>query len=532
MITFYAAQHFFSSVPADQSPTRKRGYQTLFRTPALPPEVVRQIEDRCLYAGKETDPPKWQYYPLGNNLFAVSQTVALAERDEFGRKGRYLAHTLVFDQGALRQLEGCPIDILSQFAFLIKLEDVFAQSKPGSQDMRAIPIQISPVWRSLAQSARASWRGEQLIQLGRLAWQAARLKEERVSTALNGSIPEVLECLALVFALAGPQHRPLLSFDTWAQDCDWGPGVYFWLQRFAPGEKGRLAQSVDANARTLSNLTGSAEASPFGRWLETELPRLNLVNASPQEQWAAELEQVLAGQSVGRESTAVAPDAFIQRFAQINPQAVARAWAAYLPDGLSAELKARFQAAVAADPAPYLNILASGLAQPDLNTFLFQQLYTLGAAPARADRTLLEKYIQKSGDGSLASLPPLWAKKAKEWGAALELLDEFDYRYALSSFLRWPELPLDIWAALDRPHLEIWLNVAVLSIQAEQWKDVLEVLDELGEPALERLAAYARHLRPEAAAQISRWLEKYKGDAPQLRSAFPPGDRKKFLGLF
>ena len=55
MLTIKVAQHFFSSVPAAQSPVGRRGYQTIASTPDLPPEVVRAIEDRAQYATAPDD---------------------------------------------------------------------------------------------------------------------------------------------------------------------------------------------------------------------------------------------------------------------------------------------------------------------------------------------------------------------------------------------------------------------------------------------------------------------------------------------
>ena len=67
------------------------------RTPALTPDLVRAIENHALYPASPENPTKRQFYALPGQLAAVAQSVALPEPDEFGRKGRYLTHTLVFD---------------------------------------------------------------------------------------------------------------------------------------------------------------------------------------------------------------------------------------------------------------------------------------------------------------------------------------------------------------------------------------------------------------------------------------------------
>ena len=64
MLTLTAAQHFYSSVPAAQSPVNRRGYQTVAATPGLPADAVAAIEDRSQYATAAGDPLKWQFYAL------------------------------------------------------------------------------------------------------------------------------------------------------------------------------------------------------------------------------------------------------------------------------------------------------------------------------------------------------------------------------------------------------------------------------------------------------------------------------------
>ncbi|MCA9904514.1 MAG: hypothetical protein KC547_11705, partial [Anaerolineae bacterium] len=139
-----AAQHFFSSVPATQSSTGRRGYQTIACTPKLPADAIATIEDRAQYATAPGDPIKHQFYSLAGGLYAISQIAPLAELDEFGRKGRYLAHTLVFDPANYAALEHCPLDVLEQFPFAVNLDPVFPQIGPGKGQVSAVSFEVNP----------------------------------------------------------------------------------------------------------------------------------------------------------------------------------------------------------------------------------------------------------------------------------------------------------------------------------------------------------------------------------------------------
>lgn len=54
-------QHIYSNVPKEQSPTKRRGYQTLFYTQeGLTREEILILEDRAQYYGGELEPIKHQ----------------------------------------------------------------------------------------------------------------------------------------------------------------------------------------------------------------------------------------------------------------------------------------------------------------------------------------------------------------------------------------------------------------------------------------------------------------------------------------
>ncbi len=544
-----AAQHFFSSVPAAQSPTGRRGYQTIACTPALPAEAVRAIEDRAQYATAPGDPVKRQFYALPGGLVAVSQIAPLAELDEFGRKGRYLAHTLILDPSTFAGLEHCPLDVLAQFSFATALDAVFRQIGPGKGQVATLAFEIKPAWRQQALTFAARWPADGLALLGRLAWRAGELTARREPVLLIGADAEQFGLLGLLFLLAAPSHRSSLSFDTRVTDCNFGPNVTFWAHGYVEPPQGDARHLLDARpgGRVRSGLAASGDG-PYATWMLKDALPSGLAAALPMQGWAATLEGVV---TTGRPVAAAAgrgeaiPDAFLERFARLNSAAVAGRWLAALPQGMTPELSRTLTNRLIQDPGASLRILADGLQPQDAREFLFQALLDLRAAPATADRKVLEPWIKATGHAALMSLPSFWSGDDKAWAESLAALSAEDYEYVLRALARWPAPPAPLWKALPQPERRklpflkapkagplpdaeraaAWVRAAGRALPPGDWDKALEALAEAGEPALAAVAELLPALSAQAQRSVAGWLKGYRGEAVALRDALTPPSR-------
>lgn len=528
MAPIIAAQHFFTSVPADQSPSKRRGYQTLFRTRGLSDDVVRAIEDRAQYNTAPSDPVKRQFYGLPGNLLAISQSVALAELDEFGRKGRYLTHTLVIDDGHFQQLGHSPIDVLTQFKFAATLAEVFAQGQAASAEVPSVRLTVTPAWQARATQLARQWPPENLAQLGRLAWQAKNLIEQRDSIALIGAAENQLDVLACLFLLTAPNERHLLSFDTRAAGCDWRPGVAFWAQGYLDHADARSSHVIDAAKRVVTSTLTPAADRPYAVWLVRDVlaSRANLDAIEPAQNWANQLETVLAGagsaHSIDRN--------FIERFGQLNREAVAARWLSLLPAGLSDDIIQPLRRDVLAEPGAYLAVLADGTAPEQMREVVFGILLDLKTVPAKSDRQALEKWIKARGHAGLLALIPFWAKDGKAWVNQLKVAPPDIYEQMMRQLAQWPQPPIALWEALAGPHASTWLRVVAPAIPPSDWKKVLHIFEQSGEALLGWLAQIVPQLSVPARNEITKWLKNYKGDAMALRTILGiPRDEKKGL---
>jgi hypothetical protein len=546
-----AAQHFFSSVPAAQSPTGRRGYQTIACTLTLPAEVVAAIEDRAQYATAAGDPIKRQFHALPGGLVAISQITPLAELDEFGRKGRYLAHTLVFDAATFAALEHCPLDVLAQFPFISTLDAALRQVGPGKGEAQPVAFEVEPKWRQQALAFAARWPAEGLALLGRLAWRASELTTRREPVILAGTDAEQVRMLGLLFLLAAPSQRSLLSFDTRVDGCNFGPAAALWGHGYEVPPQADVKHLLDARSggRVRSDLPATGDG-PYATWMLRDALPSGLAAALPMQPWAAALEGVLttgAPLAAGPDQGAAIPDAFIERFARLNAPAVAGRWLAALPQGLSPEFSRVLASRLNADSARSLRILADGLHLQDMAEFLFQALLDLARAPSTADRKVLEPWIQASPHAALATLPPFWAGDEKAWAASLAALSQEDYAYVLAELARWPAPPIPLWWALPRPERRklpflkapkerppvdteravAWVCAAGRAVQPEDWSKALDALAETDESALVAVAELLPTLSAPAQRAIAAWAQGYRGEANALRAGLMPQPGQK-----
>ncbi len=129
-----AAQLLYANVEKDRSPHQRSGFQTLFYSQSRLSEAeVDAIEPRLFYAHGAGNPPKGLFFPLGQDKLVLARIVPLEDTDAFGRKGRYLAHALVFDRTDWIAEGLNPIALLQSFPFLTSLDQALAAGDRGQR---------------------------------------------------------------------------------------------------------------------------------------------------------------------------------------------------------------------------------------------------------------------------------------------------------------------------------------------------------------------------------------------------------------
>src|SRR5262249_4459190 len=109
-----AHQLIYTNVEADLSPARQRGFQVWLCSPELTPDqrrhTAKRLDDFRLPPGSSPQDPglaRHVFFRLPDNgLFVIARTVPSAERDKFGRGGKFPAHAVLLNEDAFRVL-GC-----------------------------------------------------------------------------------------------------------------------------------------------------------------------------------------------------------------------------------------------------------------------------------------------------------------------------------------------------------------------------------------------------------------------------------------
>ena len=146
-----AWQHIYASVEREQSPHDREGFQTLFHSQSgLTEAEVREMEARLVYFSSDVEAIKHLFFTLSTGKIMVTQIVHLSEPDRMGRKGRYLAHNLVFEPRVLYQIESDPFLVFRQFPFIATVAGALEKGNVRTGD---IP---PPHFSGIAEGRRSS----------------------------------------------------------------------------------------------------------------------------------------------------------------------------------------------------------------------------------------------------------------------------------------------------------------------------------------------------------------------------------------
>jgi hypothetical protein len=245
--TITVAQHVFASLTREQSPTRRPGYQTCLYTHGLiTTAAVRELEARTQHRASQGQKGKWQFFWLTSGQAVVSHLSSVPEPDEFGRKGRYLAHSMIVSAADWHQLDSNPFALINAASFTSTMERALALGDLRSGEVGPTCVEVNPAGcRARARSLSEQWPTDELWKLARLACRPLTITSGGQFVAFVGDDQQIREALEVAFLLP-PAPRENCSFDTAAAGCSWPRGVSFWGQGFSNEREARTPFVVDA----------------------------------------------------------------------------------------------------------------------------------------------------------------------------------------------------------------------------------------------------------------------------------------------
>lgn len=212
---FNAAQHVSGVLTSKQSPIGQAGYRTLFYThELLTQDELNILEQQAQESAACEAKMIWQSYRLSEQRHVLSLVTPIATADEFGRRGRFFTHSLVFNVHGGQQFDDALLDLLRPQNFLTSFDKVLACEALKTGHVEAISIEAKREWVNEAESLMREWSGEQLNQLYMLMSDPHRLIEQGQRVAFIGSESQILSALKIAFLLTPPTSRKFCTFDT------------------------------------------------------------------------------------------------------------------------------------------------------------------------------------------------------------------------------------------------------------------------------------------------------------------------------
>jgi DnaJ-domain-containing protein 1 len=260
-----AWQHIYTSVERDQSPHAREGFQTLFYSESgLTEAEVREMEARLVYFPSDIAAIKRLCSTISTGKIMVAQIVHLAEPDRLGRKGRYLAHNLVFEPEAFERIESDPFLVFRQFPFIITVAKALEAGDLQTGDIPPVSFDVTLEPTRGIEAAEA-WPVQDFGALALLALRADRLADDRLSVAFVGEPAEVESALEVALFAVPTPLRPRCGFDTYFHDCN-PVSTYYWALGLLESPGNRRLVRVDAQSQRLDGDAVSQPETAYERW--------------------------------------------------------------------------------------------------------------------------------------------------------------------------------------------------------------------------------------------------------------------------
>lgn len=205
-------QLIYTNVEADLSPTRQRGFQIWLASAELTPDqrraAAKRLDDFRLPPGadaRDRNLARHAYFHLPSGLYGIARTVPSAERDKFGRGGKFHAHAVLLAEDAFRAVGFNPFRVIdSGFRFHDAPADALTGENWRSGQLPAVELRADPTPPETL-SVTADLRAELFHHIGQ--------PDDRPIVVADRP-DQVLALLREWFAILPPSVRKRVAFDT------------------------------------------------------------------------------------------------------------------------------------------------------------------------------------------------------------------------------------------------------------------------------------------------------------------------------
>jgi hypothetical protein len=433
-----AWQHIYTSVEREQSPRDRGGFQTLFYSQSgLTEAEVREMEARLVYFPSDVEEVKHVFSTISTGKIMVAQIVHLTEPDRLGRKGRYLAHNLVFDPEPFKRIESDPFLVFRQFPFITTVAEALTKGDLQTGDIPPVSLKVT-LEPAHGLEAAKTWPVQDLEGLTLLALRADRLASDQLVVAFIGEPREVESALeAALFAVPTP-IRPHCSFDTYFYRCNL-VNTYYWGLGVLESPSNRRLIRVDTKSHHLDRVGASQPETAYERWVMALIEGQQLETIGHYRDHAFAVCEWLEGRTYTDSLIGAAPFELVDSVIQLNRELVLALLYRKLEDALPAILVHRAFQYLSSQTklVEILDQLRTGFQLPELMETLYQIYKSQGfRAPQHEEIQAITWLLQRADHVFLRLLHVCWTDRRDELHIELRLLSEDEYRQFVQAALR------------------------------------------------------------------------------------------------
>ncbi|MBN1220345.1 MAG: hypothetical protein JXM69_15555 [Anaerolineae bacterium] len=430
MTTVQACQHIYSNVEKERSPQGRGGFQTLFYTHAeLTEAEVEEMESRLLYFPSTVEPVKRLFFTTSTGKGVTAQIVFLPNPDQYGRGGRYLAHSLIFAPETLAQFQADPFRVFRQFSFVGTVEQALAQGNFRTGNIPAVSLELPDSLAGETQTA-GDWSASELKKLALLALRAEQQARQRETVTVTGSPEQIEQALAAALLAVPVSRRNYCWFDTYFYRCNL-VATYFWAIGLPEPPVSIKFAHVDGRGRQVHGEVIPQPETAYERWVGQAIDVGQLKEIVHYRDNALSLAEWLDGRSYDLSLLAAAPPELITAMFKVNAQAVQGLLQRQVKRDLPVELVNRVAGHIwkQATELELYRQLRQGFELSQLLDILYQSYAAekFKEPPGREVKALAD-LLQTAHHPLLNLFVAYWRSPHKQLPRALERADEADYR--------------------------------------------------------------------------------------------------------
>ncbi len=523
-------QQIYANVEKEQSPRRIAGFQTLFYSHQfLSEKEVEEIEQRLVYFPSEKEYIKKIFFVTSTNKYVLAQIVPLPEPDQLGRKGRYLAHALIFREEDFLNYKINPWIIFQKNFFIKTLKEALESGNFETGNIPNLVIDLS----DLSESVEINFfifKGENLKKLALLAFRGKNFMNERKTVVFLGEPQEVEMALKLATYVVPTQLLKYCTFDTYFYRCNLVSTYYWGVGLFSSPIKPNLVIVNVNSGEVFSELDKNIE-NAYERWLLKELENKNFLTINSFKDLAFILSEWLDKRF---------SDSSL--LSQISPQIIHSVFEANSDKIFSMTMEKILEKL----PLVLVNKVINSVLENYSSTKLFQKLregfsteelldillenYSLQNynSPPQSELKALGEILNEVGYHPLKLFYLCWKKEYKELSKYLKKLDIEEYSKFVKTALKYELINPAYLVAPEKGKLFLKLYLSEEIPQKRDWSSIVKALLEIGEgSALDLLIPYVSQWSP----QVIKKVKDLTMEKPKVSASFKETLDKVFNSL-